>query len=291
LESSSAIIWNFQSNGQEIIFKKMRNFFVILQIVIFSIVVSIDGLPVQEDVDGTTPEIPNINYMYRINPEEIVGDIEGDIMVTENQRHSKSGLLSSQSRWPGAVIPYRIDTRDFNTYYQSLILSAMAEISKYTCIKFREKTFSDYDYIDIRNGTGCSSFLGRVGGAQRVSLLNSNGATCMIKGIIMHELIHSIGYRHMHSSADRDDYVTINYASIAYGAESNFKKYTEAQVSNFGTPYDYDSIMHYSKWAFTRDGRDTIITRDKSYADKIGQRVRLSNGDITRINRMYNCFI
>jgi hypothetical protein len=105
----------------------------------------------------------------------------------------------------------------------------------------------------------------------------------------MHELIHSIGYRHMHSSSDRDDYVTINFASIAYGTEHNFRKYSESEVSNFGTTYDYNSIMHYPSWAFSRDGRDTIVPKDLSYKEKIGQRVRLSDGDITRIIRMYDC--
>lgn len=64
----------------------------------------------------------------------------------------------------------------------------------------------------------------------------------------MHELIHAIGYRHMHSSSDRDDYVTINWANIAPNTVHNFNKYGASQVSNFGTKYDVGSIMHYPTW-------------------------------------------
>jgi hypothetical protein len=42
------------------------------------------------------------------------------------------------------------------------------------------------------------------------------------------------------------------------GKEHNFKKYSEATVTNFGVPYDYGSIMHYSAQAFSRNGKPTI---------------------------------
>jgi hypothetical protein len=42
------------------------------------------------------------------------------------------------------------------------------------------------------------------------------------------------------------------------GKEHNFRKYNEATVTNFGVPYDYGSIMHYSAHAFSRNGKPTI---------------------------------
>jgi hypothetical protein len=42
------------------------------------------------------------------------------------------------------------------------------------------------------------------------------------------------------------------------GKEYNFKKYSEATVTNFEVPYDYGSIMHYSAHAFSRNGKATI---------------------------------
>jgi len=42
------------------------------------------------------------------------------------------------------------------------------------------------------------------------------------------------------------------------GREHNFRKYSEATVTNFGVQYDYGSIMHYSAHAFSKNGKPTI---------------------------------
>lgn len=56
-----------------------------------------------------------------------------------------------------------------------------------------------------------------------------------------------------------------------------------------GTPYDYDSILHYPKKAFSKNKELTVVPRDSSYLDKIGHKQTLSKGDALRVNRMYNC--
>ena len=42
---------------------------------------------------------------------------------------------------------------------------------------------------------------------------------CMKKGIVMHELIHVIGFFHEQSRTDRDDHVKIVWDNIIDGAE------------------------------------------------------------------------
>lgn len=68
----------------------------------------------------------------------------------------------------------------------------------------------------------------------------------------------------------------------------NFEKYPRDMGSSFGKPYDYDSVMHYSRLAFSKDMRTaTIEPRDQKA--EIGQRMGLSFYDREEINSLYRC--
>jgi hypothetical protein len=94
---------------------------------------------------------------------------------------------------------------------------------------------------------------------------------------------------HMHSHAERDKFVEIKWNNIQPQAISNFDKVDPRLFGNFGTNYDLYSLMHYDKTAFTLNGKDTIVPRNRRYRRIIGQRIGLSVGDVKRINNMYKC--
>lgn len=54
------------------------------------------------------------------------------------------------------------------------------------------------------------------------------------KGNIIHEFLHALGFLHMHTAVERDDYVDIKWDNIPESSLVNFKKYT-MHVSMFGT--------------------------------------------------------
>ncbi|KAB1256765.1 Astacin-like metalloendopeptidase [Camelus dromedarius] len=129
----------------------------------------------------------------------------------------------------------------------------------------------------------CFSSIGRSGGMQVVSLAPS----CLQRGrgIVLHELMHVLGFWHEHSRADRDRYIRVNWNEILPGFEINFIK---SLSSNMLVPYDYSSVMHYGRLAFSRRGLPTITPLWAPSAH-IGQRWNLSTSDITRVVRFYDC--
>lgn len=77
------------------------------------------------------------------------------------------------------------------------------------------------------------------------------------------------------------------------GQEYNFNKLTQEEVDSLGLTYDYDSIMHYARNTFSKgtylDTIEPIHYGKGNKKPEIGQRVRLSEGDIAQTNLLYNC--
>jgi hypothetical protein len=95
----------------------------------------------------------------------------------------------------------------------------------------------------------------------------------------------------MQNHADRDKFVTIQWDNIIPEMKLNFKKVDPTKFSNFNTPYDYYSTMHYAKMTSSANGKPTIVTKDPAMMDVIGVKNKMSEGDITRIKNMYQCTV
>ena len=68
-----------------------------------------------------------------------------------------------------------------------------------------------------------------------------------------------------------------------------FDKYRTSTIDSLGTPYDYDSLMHYGQSYFSKNGQMTIKTHNTKDQHRIGQRVGFSEIDKKQINKMYKC--
>ncbi|XP_012642308.2 astacin-like metalloendopeptidase [Microcebus murinus] len=242
-----------------------------------------EGLISDETQASWDKDIPAINQ--GLIPEETPESsflVEGDII-----RPSPFRLLSATSnKWPkssGGIIeiPFLLSSK-YDEPSRNVILEAFAEFERFTCVRFVAHQ-GQRDFISIIPMYGCFSGVGRSGGMQMVSL----APACLRRGrgIVLHELMHVLGFWHEHARADRDRYIRVNWNEILPGFEINFIK---ARSSNMLTPYDYSSVMHYGRLAFSRRGLPTIVPLWDPSAH-IGQRWNLSASDITRVLRLYGC--
>ena len=84
------------------------------------------------------------------------------------------------------------------------------------------------------------------------------------------------------------DPITYNTCSLSVGVESNFDVISSAFATTQGISYDFSSLMHYSAYAFSRNGRPTIVPLDSSLSlDSLGQREDFSEGDLQHVKTLY----
>lgn len=165
----------------------------------------------------------------------------GDMMLSLDQyqylysgdSYKRHGLSRAFDHWPGGIVPVEIDG-SISADQKENILSAMAYISNKSCITWDHERKKAKNYVKVIKGPGCSSSVGNLKvGVQSVAL----SAKCKW-GNIVHELLHTLGFLHMHISDERDKFVEIVYDNINPKFLKNFEKYS-AYVSMFDTPYDY----------------------------------------------------
>ncbi|XP_061555286.1 astacin-like metalloendopeptidase [Phycodurus eques] len=194
---------------------------------------------------------------------------EGDMLLQSN-RNAVDRL------WPSTKIPYKIASNlGFRT---NDIEMALNMIYSHTCLSFHKRT-TEVDYLYFKDGFGCASYVGFIGGKQDVHM----GSNCRL-GNIVHEVLHALGFYHEHTRMDRGKYISIVSGNIMKGHHKNFRK----QIGEtFQLAYDLTSIMHYGRTFFSANGKPTIVAKVK--ATNMGQRVGMTHTDVRRVRLLYKC--
>ncbi|XP_054083353.1 seminal metalloprotease 1-like [Zeugodacus cucurbitae] len=222
------------------------------------------------------------------DPELTAGFFEGDIVLDASPRN---GVKNSDKRWPKGIVYYKFMDGFFDKEQIHFIKDAMKAIENASCVRFKEAGDNQPYFVNI-TGTqiGCFS---KVGFTARVQKFNLKPYPikegCFRFGSIMHELMHTLGFHHMQNTYNRDEYVQINKKNIERSERHNFQIYDKDLIEDFEAEYDYGSILHYPRRAFSKNGEKTIEPLKKVKKGLMGQRKALSEIDIYKLNKMYKC--
>lgn len=237
----------------------------------------IEGVAIFEgDIALGTPE--EVDSVVRAVQSESADAVRGlALTASAGELVHGVGIPGLRFRWPGGLVPYTVVQA-----LRTVVNQAIAHFQTNTRIRFVERTAANAaqfpNFVAFEQQDGCWSQVGMRGGRQVISL----GAGCETTGIAVHEICHALGLWHEQSREDRDQNVRIVWANIEPGREHNFNQQITDGDDIGG--YDFGSVMHYGRRAFSRNNQDTIVPLG---GQAIGQRNGLSAGDIAAIRAMY----
>jgi hypothetical protein len=182
--------------------------------------------------------------------------------------------------WPDGIVYYQI-SNEVPLITAEVFREAARIWQKKTPVRFIEgKSSRGYILVCLGSTLGSgSSAIGFQGGIQRLSLNLDRGGSLL--SVHLHEIGHALGLYHEQVRYDRENYIEVFFDNIEPQALHNFFK-NGYPVG----PYDFKSIMHYSKHAFSKNGSE-VMRRRNGHDDRFGMGSSLSDGDVLAIYRIY----
>uniref|UniRef100_A0A182SD66 Metalloendopeptidase n=1 Tax=Anopheles maculatus TaxID=74869 RepID=A0A182SD66_9DIPT len=218
---------------------------------------------------------------------------QGDILL----RTSKGGRLAVThplkfDLWVNGIVPYVIRA-NFTAAETQTLEDAFAQYAAKTCIRFVPRT-DELQYITITNRPeGCYSYVGRSPDPMQ-NQLNLQTPGCMRQvGTPVHEMMHTLGFLHEQSRPDRDDYIEIFTENLAPEyqnpefIEVNFGRYDGPDGTVYGLPYNYGSVMHYSRLAGAASIASPVLTNKQPFFGDFGSEAGLTDLDVQQLNARY----
>lgn len=201
------------------------------------------------NIENSSPlQVPNGQKFLHKNDGRL--SVRIDDMLFKIPEDGNYAFEAGGRKWTDGVLYYAFDR--VGSYKQKLFHDGCNLWGKRANVKCVKRT-NQRNYVLVGAYGGNYSYVGMIGGEQELSLYNWDLDT------IAHEVMHAYGFSHEQCRDDRDDHVKIQWENIKDGVDNNFYK-----DGSSSTPYDYYSVMHYDAWAFSKNGRKTIVPFDSS---------------------------
>ncbi|CAF1409433.1 unnamed protein product [Adineta ricciae] len=171
--------------------------------------------------------------------------------IPNNPWHGKikRGVARRGTAWTNGIVPYEFDS-DIIPWLQELVISVMQKMERLTAIE----------------NVACVQF--------RPKLPNDQYYIQIVQEL------DCFPY-------ESEQYRLLSTCSIIIANRHNFDKYNDTFVDTLNTSYDYSSIMHYERDAFSWNRLPTIEPLQANVT--IGQRDNMSSTDIHEVQLLYNC--
>lgn len=188
-----------------------------------------------------------------------------------------TGLITT--RWPTYEIKYGFasGTNELTSAGKTAVRQALATVGSASGYRFVEKSplgTQEYGIVyqrgwvdgPLENCGGLSSAVGQWHNPalpiknQYITLGDTGRpfAECGVpsQSTVVHETLHALGFYHEQQRMDRDVHVKYNEDCVADDVEANFEAYEGVSIQ--ATPYDLDSIMHYSSCDLCADANGEV---------------------------------
>ncbi|XP_052706401.1 uncharacterized protein LOC128181881 [Crassostrea angulata] len=259
----------------------------------------LEGMAVEKNgkvyqAQGLHPELTAIAKGNKMDKHPLTPDqanIEG--IPRDQVERKKRSFWKAAWKWPKAIVPFTIDNNTIVKQGSYDVINKAAEIfNNRTCLKWLPYTpelaeeVGHNHYVEFRNSGGCWSYVGYITRSPQVIGMHESG--CMSVGISIHEMLHAAGLMHEQSRSDRDEYIRM----IKENLKENIDNGNMAKTSTFDfNAYDYESIMQYSLWAFSKTGGQSMefLDRDLEFLAGTGAGEGLDFYDVKDITVNYKC--
>ena len=232
----------------------------------------VDNMILNRNTSNIDKQLVNSNHFdIQDNSVQSTGKKDtNEIEVNVNNLPKKDKFYQDPLReWPNGTVYYEY-SKTVNSKFRKMMSAAMKDIEDVSCIQFKLKNFTVGYWIKFYPSRHivCSLTFDAPSLDFQMQIADDKST----KGLIIHDLLHTLGFPHMETANERDNYIQIQLNNVNASNKHFFSK-VSSPMSLYNTKYDMDSIMHSSPTVFAKNKLiPTIIPIESDKAKNMGQR-------------------